>query len=385
MHALASDMLCLSGPPPALACPALWYAPLLPAKTLCMPCTGAGVAYSSLPSAEAAEQEGDKGQYAGAGAAQRRSHELSSLEPHEVLSVQLATMHSRGAGDKHDPEAAAALSHTQQLAEEDTAGGRDTAPLLPGGRSSGAASRWAGRAWPASAAPVSVHADAAPQRAALSAAAAARPQPWWRMRPCLLALAGSAVITFVFSFIDEATPLLASAPQSIGGLSMPEHRLAAPLAFSGVLMVAYNMLLFPTHQRVLGQVVCVQLGLALAVPSALLLPVASLFASVWGAVGVLFVATGVKSIAKSLALSSSNMLVNLLAPPDQVGAVNGAAMTIASFSRTLGPATAGAVWAASIALARPGQQFLPFGMVASAACGAVVLYSRLRLQAPPPG
>ena len=69
------------------------------------------------------------------------------------------------------------------------------------------------------------------------------------------------------------------------------------------------------------QVACVKVGMGLALPAALLVPAASLFmpAAPDGALAALFLALGVKSLSKTLALSSSTILVNLFAPKAEIG------------------------------------------------------------------
>lgn len=73
-------------------------------------------------------------------------------------------------------------------------------------------------------------------------------------------------------------------------------------------------------------------------------------------------------------LSCSMILVNLTAPIEQIGPVNGAGNTIAAGMRALGPALSGQLWALSLATGIKGNQFLAFGVVASAFLATRIMY-----------
>lgn len=73
------------------------------------------------------------------------------------------------------------------------------------------------------------------------------------------------------------------------------------------------------------------------------------------------------------------VIVNLVAPREAMGSVNGVGQTAAAAVRALGPALAGIMWGASLGLTVPGHQFLPFTAAAVAAIGTQVLYLFLRM------
>ncbi len=68
------------------------------------------------------------------------------------------------------------------------------------------------------------------------------------------------------------------------------------------------------------------------------------------------------------------VIVNVVAPRESMGAVNGVGQTIAASVRTAGPAMAGVLWSASLGLAWGGHEFLPFSAAAVAALVTQVLY-----------
>lgn len=73
------------------------------------------------------------------------------------------------------------------------------------------------------------------------------------------------------------------------------------------------------------------------------------------------------------------VIVNLVAPREAMGSVNGVGQTSAAAVRALGPALAGILWSTSLGLTTPGHQFLPFTVAAVAAVVTQVLYLFLRM------
>jgi len=59
----------------------------------------------------------------------------------------------------------------------------------------------------------------------------------------------------------------------------------------------------------------------------------------------------------------SMILVNVTAPIEDIGPVNGFGNMLAAGMRALGPALAGQLWALSLALVDRGAQFVAFGVV----------------------
>ena len=73
------------------------------------------------------------------------------------------------------------------------------------------------------------------------------------------------------------TPIFASAPIQQGGLALSPEELALPMAFGGVALTVFALLVYPKLQPRLGMLWTCRLGLLCAVPAALLTPCASLF------------------------------------------------------------------------------------------------------------
>ncbi len=72
----------------------------------------------------------------------------------------------------------------------------------------------------------------------------------------------------------------------------------------------------------------------------------------------------IKSIAQCASFTGALVMVNAAPHKSQLGEVNGVGQTVAAAVRGAGPALGGLLWAACLALHAPGQQFLPFAVVA---------------------
>ena len=93
----------------------------------------------------------------------------------------------------------------------------------------------------------------------------------------------------------------------------------------------------------------------------------------------MYLAMALRGPFKITALNSSIIVVNQFAGKKTMGRVNGAAMSLQSAGRALGPVLSGTVWAISVSLNIPGQQFIGFALVAIAMVGTQFIYSGLQL------
>ncbi len=174
------------------------------------------------------------------------------------------------------------------------------------------------------------------------------------------------------NYLDELTPIYASAQPSAGGLGMPAHEFAWPLTFGGLILMLYSLLFYPRDQKRWGYMTCCKIGLLLSVPSLLILPFAHTFVRTqWATQACLFVGIGLCTICKLMALASAAIIINTVAPMEQIGFVNGAAQTLQGLARSIGPFLAGVVWGLCADSGIPGKQYLPFvgsmlGFVATA-------------------
>ncbi|DBA77754.1 TPA: hypothetical protein ACH3X2_008445 [Trebouxia sp. C0005] len=186
-------------------------------------------------------------------------------------------------------------------------------------------------------------------------------KPWYKQSIVTVCLAGGGLITLFMNYLDELAPIFASAKPAAGGLGMPEHQFAWPLTFGGLVLMLYSLLLYPRNQKRWGYRKCCKMGLLLSIPSSLVLPFAHTFVQIpWATQACMFVGIAVRSIAKIMALSSSTIIINTVAPMKQIGSVNGASQTLNALARAIGPFIAGIVWGLCADSGVPGKQYIPF-------------------------
>ncbi len=186
-------------------------------------------------------------------------------------------------------------------------------------------------------------------------------KPWYKQNIVTICLAGGGLITLFMNYLDELAPIFASAKPAAGGLGMPEHQFAWPLTFGGLVLMLYSLLLYPKNQKRWGYEKCCKMGLLLSIPSSLILPFAHTFVQIaWATQACMFVGIAVRSIAKIMALASSTIIINTVAPMKQIGSVNGASQTLNALARAIGPFIAGIVWGLCADSGIPGKQYIPF-------------------------
>ena len=127
------------------------------------------------------------------------------------------------------------------------------------------------------------------------------------------------------------------------------------------------------------------IGLWMTTGIVLLFPLASVVPSQTLGAVIFWAAMGLKSISGSNAFTSCLVLVNLAAPKESLGVVNGAGQTLASGVRALGPWLGGILWSLSLvtfnSLGIPaGHQWVPFALPIILAGGCLNIYSRLTIK-----
>jgi hypothetical protein len=204
--------------------------------------------------------------------------------------------------------------------------------------------------------------------------------PWYKQKNVLLALEGYASIAFCFIMLDELIPIFASAPKEEGGLDFSPSELSGPLAFGGLVLVLWILFGYNWMNERFGIINTCKQGLYQTLPMTLMFPLCSI--SFVPAMPMMWIAITVKYIAATNAFTSCLVLVNLVAPKESLGAVNGLGQTLASGVRALGPALAGIMWAGSIQVFNAlgqlwGHQFLPFSFVSFVAFLTLFIYRQV--------
>ena len=205
-------------------------------------------------------------------------------------------------------------------------------------------------------------------------------KPWYRHNIVTVCMTAGGLITLFMNYLDELTPIYASAKPAAGGLGMPAHEFAWPLTFSGVVLMVYSLFFYPEAQKRYGYLKCCKIGLLLSVPSSLILPFAHTFVQTKSAMqACLLVGIGLYTIFKLMALASAAIIINTVAPMEQIGSVNGAAQTLQGLARSVGPFLAGIIWGSCADSTMPGKQYLPFvgSMVGFTTTAIVYMYIKL--------
>ena len=205
-------------------------------------------------------------------------------------------------------------------------------------------------------------------------------KPWYKQGIVTVCLAGGGLITLFMNYLDELAPIFASAQPSAGGLGMPEHEFAWPLTFGGLVLMLYSLFLYPKNQKRWGYKQCCKIGLLATIPASLILPFAHTFVQIrWATQACMFVGVGVRSIAKIMALASSTIIINTVAPMKQIGSVNGASQTVNALARAVGPFSAGILWGLCADSGIFGKEYIPFVASIVGLVATDILYMYIRL------
>ncbi|CAL8468781.1 g8322 [Coccomyxa elongata] len=204
---------------------------------------------------------------------------------------------------------------------------------------------------------------------------------WYKDPLVLLSCCGYMSICFMFNMLDELFPIFAAAPMATGGLSFSSAELSLPLSVSGAALMVWSLFLFPSVQTALGAWGCAVTGLAVTVVLSIGVGCTSFLAQAGlshdTVLGALLVMLILKVCAQQMCFPTSMAIVNRFAPAAYRGAVNGAAQSMASAVRALGPFLGGVMWAVFSELNVPGHQLLPFAVISATSAATVLLYQFL--------
>lgn len=197
--------------------------------------------------------------------------------------------------------------------------------------------------------------------------------PWYRHRPVCFALASYTLVAFLHRLSDELVPLFAAAPVSTGGLGWTAAALAPSLSFGGLVLMVFALIGYPAVQRRLGVKKCARLGLLATFPAGFLFPAAALLQVHAQQQVFFFLAAAARAMVGIMAFTSTIVAVNLCAPRNEMGVVNGVGQALAAGMRAAAPACAGMLWSATMSF--PGVRAR--GLVAFSVVGVVALVARV--------
>ncbi|KAA8496900.1 putative peptide/nitrate transporter [Porphyridium purpureum] len=173
------------------------------------------------------------------------------------------------------------------------------------------------------------------------------------------------LIALAWVIQDETYPLFAASPAAAGGLGFTAPIIGATLAFSGTVLIVYQMLIYPLLTERYGLKRLFRWGAFSGAVTFALFPFCahafSLLGPVcgWVSIGSLLFA---RTLTACTCFTSIMILQNQAAGSGaERGTVNGVGQMFATAARSLGPFLGGAMW--SFALHHehiPGHQWLPF-------------------------
>lgn len=166
----------------------------------------------------------------------------------------------------------------------------------------------------------------------------------------ILCYAGVAMAQVLF---DELMPVMAKFPVSKGGLGFQAAQVGLVLTIQGVVLVLYQLLLFPHMVAWLGTLRLFQMSAGGLVPVVLLWPFTTLAAEassaqLWAVVSVLI---GLKAIVMANLFTGVMLLINAsVRQAVPLGTVNGVAQSASAGVRSVAPFLGGVLFSASHAL-----------------------------------
>ncbi|XP_052187627.1 probable peptide/nitrate transporter At3g43790 isoform X7 [Diospyros lotus] len=166
------------------------------------------------------------------------------------------------------------------------------------------------------------------------------------------------------NFMDETYPwrhttifsLWAVSDKKYGGLSFSSQEVGEVLAISGFGLLLFQLLLYPSIEKMLGPLVVTRLSAVISIPLLSIYPYIAMLSGL-----ILHMAINLASILRNtLSVSLVTgifILLNNAVPQHQRGAANGISMAAMSVSKAFGPAGGGALF--SLAQKRQVAAFLP--------------------------
>jgi hypothetical protein len=154
------------------------------------------------------------------------------------------------------------------------------------------------------------------------------------------------ILSIVYLTLDEIFPLWAAFPEPLG-LGFREIHLGIIWLVSGLSLLIFNLMIYAPLSRRFGTVKIFRIGTLLAVVSIAVLPFTALttaFGPVvkWGTLGFVMLW---RTWSGAICFTSANILVNVSAPVEHAGKVNGLANSCAGLVRAICPAVGGIVFA----------------------------------------
>ena len=168
-------------------------------------------------------------------------------------------------------------------------------------------------------------------------------------------LMGSTIFLYsLWSCLDmmsnECFPLWAISKSVDGGLDFDSGRIGLVLSISGVFILGFQLFVFPWLESKYGPLLLFRVASACCAPLFLFFPYIHYFKADTVVLWILLLIISiVKSCLGLIVFTASFMLINNSTTRSNRGSVNGAAMSVASLFKAIGPTVAGFIFSWSIA------------------------------------
>lgn len=184
----------------------------------------------------------------------------------------------------------------------------------------------------------------------------------------------SIIVYCVFSLHEvaysEIFSLWAESPKAYGGLGFTTTNVGTVLSITGVGVLIFQLLIFPSIANFTGAILITRIAAVLSIPVLACYPFISMLSG-----GFLWLVINCASLLKNVltvtVYTGTFLLLNNSASQDQRGAANGLAMTGMSLFKTFGPAGGGSIFA--WAQRRQDASFLPGNQIVFFFLNAILL------------
>ncbi|EFJ24565.1 hypothetical protein SELMODRAFT_101350 [Selaginella moellendorffii] len=174
-------------------------------------------------------------------------------------------------------------------------------------------------------------------------------------------LISSILVYCIWAFHDiafsETFSLWAVSPKRTGGLGWTSTDVGQALALSGLALLFFQLVIFPSLTRLFGPILLTRAVTALSIPLLVLLPSLTSLEDTWLRVVVTVIAILKCCLGVSILSMIHGTVWLRVCISTQRGAANGLSLSVVSLFRALGPAVGGSVFA--FAQTRPHASILP--------------------------
>lgn len=195
----------------------------------------------------------------------------------------------------------------------------------------------------------------------------------------LVVLAAYVGVALVFILYDEVFPIFCAAPIEKGGLNFSSQDIGVLIGLGGLACFPFSMIVYPRVVKRKGEAWAAQVGFIMSSLMFLGPPISSLMAEkgkiLWA---FLLLLSFFRNAAASMSFTAIITIMNQVAPEGKLGELNGIGQGLGSIVRTVGPASGGLLWAASMKMHVAYHQFFAFSLMSMISAGVYYVSTYLK-------